>query len=207
MIKEDLFTQDLERALLVKIASGDQLAYTKLFDRYHALVYGYSLKLTRSQFYAEEIVQEIFLKIWINRSEIIRIENFGAYLNRATRNQSYTVLRKLAAQSLLEVELNDKDLQDSSNSEHRLLYKESSEILQATIESMPPQRRTIYELCHNEGLKYNEVAAKLHISPGTVHTHMKLALKTIRARFNNPDLILILVTVKMLIGSLGAHQK
>jgi len=207
MIKEDLFTKEFERTLLVKIASGDQLAYTQLFDRYHSLVYGYSLKLTRSPFHAEEIVQDIFLKIWVNRREITGIDNFGAYLNRATRNQSYTVLRKLAAQRVLEVELDHNDLQDSSNSEHRLLYNESSEILRATIESMPPQRKTIYKLCHNEGLKYNEVAAKLNISPGTVHTHMKLALKTIRARFNNPDLILIILTAKVLIGSLGGFQK
>jgi len=198
MIKEGLFTQEFERELLLKTASGNQLAFTQLFEHYHGLVYGFSLRLTRSKFHAEEIVQNIFMKLWLNRLEISNIENFAAYINRATRNESYSVLRKLAAQSIQEVELTDDSLPDGSNSEHRLLYHESSEILRATIEAMPPQRKTIYELCHTEGLKYNEVAAKLNISPGTVHTHMKLALRSIRTKFNHADFILVVLISHLL---------
>jgi RNA polymerase sigma-70 factor (family 1) len=194
------FTQEFETILLLKVALGDQVAFTKLFDHYHSFVYGYALKLTRNKFHAEEIVQNIFLKLWVNRLEISSIDNFGAYINRATRNQSFSVLKKIAAQSVLEVELIDVDLQDSSNSEHRLLFNESSEIIKAVVDSMPPQRKIVYELCHNEGLKYNEVASKLNISPGTVHTHMKLALRALRANFNRADFILVAFLLRVLIG-------
>jgi RNA polymerase sigma-70 factor (family 1) len=189
------YTQESEKILLVRIASGDQLAFTQLFNRYHAFVYDYSIKLTRSKFHAEEIVQQIFMKLWQNRDGIVAIDNFAAYINRATRNQSYSVLKVLAAQASREVELTDNDLRDCNNSEHLLLYNESTKILKSGVDSLPPQRKLVYELCHDHGMKYSEVASKLNIAPGTVHTHMKLALKTIRTHFESSELILFLIVL------------
>lgn len=181
----------LEKALLRRIAQGDQNAFTELFDHYQAMVYDFALKLTRSKSQAEEIVQQIFMKVWMSRSSITEIENFGAYLNRAARNQSYSALRSIAADvaraEALKVVMPFEEL----TTENHILFNESSSILRRVVESLPPQRKLVYELCHEEGLKYEEVAEKLNISPGTVHKHMKLALKTIREHFTTMILLLI----------------
>jgi RNA polymerase sigma-70 factor (family 1) len=177
----------LEKELLHKVASGDQKAFTELFERYQTLVYDYAIRLTRSKSQAEEIVQDIFIKIWVNRREIESIQNFGGYINRMARNQSYTALRKIAAQALRMVELAQSEIVGSNNSEHRALYNESAKILKTAVDILPPQRKLVYELCHEQGLKYDEVAAKLNISSGTVHKHMKLALKSIRTYFHYMD--------------------
>lgn len=191
MYADKSFDESLEKELLHKVASGDQKAFTELFEQYQTLVYDYAIRLTRSKSQAEEIVQDIFIKIWVNRKEIENIQNFGGYINRMARNQSYTALRKIAAQAIRMVELPqnqpEPEIAGSHSSEHRALYNESAKILKTAVDILPPQRKLVYELCHEQGLKYDEVAAKLNISPGTVHTHMKLALKSIRTYFQYMD--------------------
>jgi RNA polymerase sigma-70 factor (ECF subfamily) len=186
----------LERETLHKVAAGDQLAFTELFEQYQTLVYDFALRLTRSRSHAEEIVQDIFIKIWLNRAEVENIQNFGAYINRMARNHSYSVLRKIAAQAISHQDVHDLDVPGSSDSEHRLLYRESAKMLQTAVDELPPQRKLVYEMCHEQGLKYEEVAEKLNISRGTVHKHMKLALQSIRAHLqeiNASVLIFILL--------------
>lgn len=183
MYKGRPYDRVLERMLLDRVAEGDKVAFTELFDHYQVMVYDYSMKLTRSKSQAEEIVQDIFIKIWLKRKDIQTIENFGAYLNRATRNQCYTALRKIAADALKYVELTAQDVLSGTNAEHRLLYNESAKMLKTVVDTLPPQQKLVYELCHEQGLKYQEVADQLNISSGTVHKHMKLALKTIRTHF------------------------
>jgi RNA polymerase sigma-70 factor (family 1) len=183
----------LEKELLEKVATGDQLAFTALFKHHQVMVYDYSLRLTRSVSQAEEIVQKVFIRIWLNRSTLPAIENFGAYLNRATRNESYSALRVIAAKTIREVELTDMGIRCDSDASHRVIYNQSALILQSAVDSLPPQRKLVYQLCHEQGLKYDDVAAQLHISPGTVHKHMKLALKTIRENFSQMDAIIVAI--------------
>ncbi|SDZ90483.1 RNA polymerase sigma factor [Pedobacter hartonius] len=192
MYADKSYDENLEKELLHKVASGNQKSFTELFERYQTLVYDYALRLTRSKSQAEEIVQDIFIKIWVNRRDMENIQNFGGYINRMARNQSYTALRKIAAESLRMAKLTQPELVGSNSSEHRILYNESTKILKAAVDVLPPQRKLVYELCHEQGLKYDEVAAKLNISPGTVHTHMKLALKSIRTYFHYMDATIII---------------
>lgn len=195
MYTERPYKNVLESELLVQVAAGDQKAFAELFERYQALVYDFSSRLTRSKIQAEEIVQNVFIRIWLKRAHLVNIENFGAYLNRATRNHSYTALKKIAAQTLREVELTGQVITGGTDAEHLLLYNDSAKILKTAVDSLPPQRKLVYELCHEQGLKYEEAAAKLNISPGTVHTHMKLALKAIREHFKYMDALLIVLVL------------
>lgn len=182
-----------EKALLCKVAQGDQNAFTILFDHHHAMVYDFAFKLTRSKTQAEEIVQQIFMKVWMGRATVMDIDNFAAYLNRAARNQSYSALRSIAAESFRAESLKLVMPTEELTTENYILYKETSLVLRSIIERLPPQRKLVYELCHEEGLKYDEVAAKLNISSGTVHKHMKLALKTIRDHFAEMTILLIIL--------------
>lgn len=183
----------VNKELLAKIASGDEKAFETLFKQYQTMVYDFSLRLTRSRDHAEEIVQKIFIKIWISRASLDKIENFGAYLNRSTRNESYSVLRTIAAKNLREVELTDQEILSSSDSSARLSYQESSAMLKAAVDNLPPQRKLVYQLCHEQGMKYEEVASRLQLSPGTVQKHMKLALKSIRENFKQMDAVLLVI--------------
>lgn len=80
---------------------------------------------------------------------------------------------------------NDNDL----GTQQALDYKETKELLDDVVSRLPQQQRSVYTLCHSEGLKYDEAAAQLNISPDTVHYHMKLALATIREHFKRHALL------------------
>ncbi|MEJ2880677.1 RNA polymerase sigma-70 factor [Pedobacter sp. GR22-6] len=172
-----------ESVLLARIAIGDEHAFRKVFEHYQANMYTFAQKITRSNSDAEEVVQDIFMKVWFDRNHLLSVENFGAYLNRLVRNHALNLLRHAAvvtkAKAAIELSSSDNDL----GTQQALDYKETKELLDNVLNRLPEQQRRVYALCHLEGLKYDEVAAQLNISSDTVHYHMKLALATIRKHF------------------------
>jgi len=174
-----------ETELLTAIAAGDQRAFTELFEFYEPYVYDYGRKLTRSTDQAAEIVQDVFLKIWLNREKLSVVENFGAYLNRVVRNHSLNVIRKMAQKAKSAVKLKASAKEADESTSELLDYNESNRILNQAIDNLPTQQKLVYTLCHVQGLKYEEAAAQLNISSRTVQAHMGQALKHIRAHFKN----------------------
>jgi len=172
-----------EAVLLARIAGGDEYAFREIFDHYQQNMYTFALKITRSNSDAEEVVQDIFLKVWFDRNQLLTIENFGAYLNRLVRNHAFNLLRHEALVTKVKTEIGLNSRKNDLGTEHALDYKETKELLDNVVSRLPEQQRRIYSLCHFEGLKYDEVAAQLNISPDTVHYHMKRALATIREHF------------------------
>lgn len=172
-----------ENLLLIKIAEGDEIAFRKIFDHYQQRVFTFAQKITRSDTDAEEIVQDIFLKIWFNRNQLVSIENFGAYLNRLVRNHALNVLRHEAVVYKAKQDILINSSEEDLATQQVLDYKETKEILEAVVKRLPEQQQRVYAMCHVEGMKYNEVAEQLNISSDTVHYHMKLALATIREHF------------------------
>lgn len=178
-----------EIVLLARIAGGDESAFREVFDHYQRYIFTFAQKITRSSSDAEEIVQDIFLKVWFSRDQLLTIENFGAYLNRLVRNQAFNLLRHEAVVSKVKTEMVLNSSDNDLSTQQTLDYKETKELLDNVLSRLPEQQRRVYSLCHFEGLKYNEAAAQLNISPDTVHYHMKLALATIREHFKRHALV------------------
>lgn len=174
---------DQENVILAKVAQGDHHAFFLLFDHYQRYVYGFGRKLTRSGDQAEEIVQDIFQKIWTRREKLPEIDHFEAYITRLVRNHAYTILRKNMLSAKINTGLSKETAMEVSDLNAELDYRETVVLLNEAIKSLPGQQRKAYELCHQQGLKYEDAAKEMDISPETVHYHMKLALKTIREHF------------------------
>lgn len=172
-----------ESMVLSQIAHGDQYAFSLLFRHYHGYVHSFGRKITRSHELATEIVQDIFLKIWLNREKLTTVENFGAYLNRIVRNHSFNVLRRLAQENKSNVVLQLNKTEMDYSTTQQLEYREIAHLLNEAIETLSPQQKMVYQLCHQEGLKYEDAAVKMNISSQTVHSYMKDALRKIRAHF------------------------
>lgn len=169
-----------ENTLLIKIAEGDQTAFCTLFDYYRKYVYSFGRKLTRSEEMAEEIVQDVFLKVWLGRAKLKSVDSFGAYINTLVRNHSFNLLRQTAYSQKISQEIL-RSLSDKDNSTQQVLdYKEMVDIVDEGLELLTDQQRMVYTLCHRDGLKYEEAARKMNVSPATIHYHMKLALSIIR---------------------------
>jgi RNA polymerase sigma-70 factor (family 1) len=169
-------------SLLNQIAAGDEQAFRQLFEQYSHKVFVFALRLTRSQSVAEEIVQDVFLKIWLHRQELISITYFPSYLYTITRNHSFNILKKIGREVSTREKLG-RSLTDVHNeTEEAVIYHDYQNILTDAINRLPPQQRLVYSLCHLEGFKYEEVARQLKISRLTVKTHMQQAIRSIKSR-------------------------
>jgi RNA polymerase sigma-70 factor (family 1) len=182
-----------DQNLLAQIAAGDEHAFRVLFDAQSSRVYGYALKLTRSQDLAEEVVQDVFMKIWINRANICEIQNIEAYLITFTRNHTFNALKRVAIEEAAKARLSRKLEEAHHETEEAVNFSESQNILNKALDRLPPQQRLVYSLCHEEGLKYEEVAQRLNISRLTVKAHMQQALRTLRSHFSGFATVILIV--------------
>jgi RNA polymerase sigma-70 factor (ECF subfamily) len=170
-----------ENELVKLVAAGDVSAFGKLFAHYKDRIYSIAYKLSKSTVISEEIVQDVFLKIWLRRDSLDGIQNFSAYLFVITRNDVYKVLREIGRNyktALLPDE--DQTLSDHDTA-GPLMEKEYNLLLQNAIDRLPRQQKQVYHLVKDWGLKRDEVAHQLQIQPETVKFHLAQAAKNIRA--------------------------
>lgn len=181
-----------EKALLIKVAGGDQYAFRELYLYWHQVLAGYIYRITESKSLTEEIVQDAFLKIWMARETLAEIDNFKYFLLVVSRNQAFDVLKK----QLKEQE--KRQAWEKANSARP--YNEQTEnepfpssVIDAAIDHLPPRRKEVWLLSRHERLTYKEIAGRLGISRESVKTHLKLASDAITQfiRAHLPSLIVI----------------
>lgn len=169
-----------ERDLLLKVAEGNENAFRQLFDHYSDNIYSVALVLAKSSVMAEEIVQDVFLKIWMKREQLPSIEKFDGYLFMTARNHIYNELRRKTLEQPFAEHLEQHFQESSALPEEQLLLKETKHLIQKAVAQLPTQQRSVYELSRNDGLDHAQIAEKLGISKLTVKSHMTKALQFIR---------------------------
>jgi RNA polymerase sigma-70 factor (ECF subfamily) len=172
-----------EHELLAGIANGSEEAFRTLFAKYRHKVYSFSLYFTRSAFIAEDITQEVFLKIWMNRQSMTEIKNMEAWIITVTRNLCFNQLKKTAYEQKVKISLAEKELESEESTEAYISYKEQRTRIGEAVENLSPAERLVFRLNRDQGMKKEEIARQLKISPNTVKTHLVNALKKIRLFF------------------------
>lgn len=128
---------------------------------------------------AEDIVQDTFLKIWIRRDQLTKIDHFKAYIYRVAHNGLLSGIRRKALEATIlagsqPTTIIEPDL------EEKLHFKQVKQVLQAAIENLPAQQKTAYQLRREEGLRIREIARIMNISEITVKRHLTSAQKRLR---------------------------
>lgn len=184
---------DLE--LFVRIAESDESAFTQLFLAYTERLYPYVANLLNSELWAEEIIQDVFLKLWKNRHTLRDIDNPAAYLFRMAANRTLDHLKRHALEVKMQYHISRQSSHNGNNpTEEHLDFRISEHLLRAAVKSLPPQRQLVYKLKHEDGLSYEEIAGKLHISKHTVRNHIAEALQAIRTYLlKNAGILLFLI--------------
>ncbi len=175
----DTSTLHNEKELLAKVARGDEAAFTKLFYAYHNKLGRFIIQLTGSHEMAEEIVQDIFMKIWTKRQTLITIERFDAYLYILSRNHTFNCLRQLAKDHLKKEKVIER-LNKSGIAQEEVVSSEYYMLIDQAVEKLPPQQQKAYILSRRECLKYEEIAQQMNLSKETVKKYLKLATRSIK---------------------------
>lgn len=167
-----------EREILRQVAMGDERAFNHIVRKYSQVIYPYLLYWIKSPQLAEEIAQDVFLRIWKNRHKLPDIDNFAGYVYVVTRNRVSSRLEsELSGTPTGDITLIDRVL---TTPQTDLEIKELAAIMQQAVKSLPPRRREIFLLSRNEQLTYEEIAQRLGLSRSTVREHMVEALVFLR---------------------------
>ena len=170
-----------EKELLALIAKSDEAAFAELFDHYRNRIYSSARKLSRSAVIAEEIVQNVFLKIWLNRADLTGVNNFSAYLFVITRNEVYLALNRIARSYKIHSLFSKEQPPSDNDNERRVMDRDYQNLLQKAIERLPVQQKKVYQLMKVQGLKREEAASLLRVHPETVKSHLAQAVKSVRS--------------------------
>ena len=169
-------------------------SFKRLFDNYKNRVYGYVLTLARNPYAAEEITQEIFIKLWLSRDILQGVENIDGYIFATARNKTLNYLRKAAYDDRLLRELQERAAPNIGNNvEERALSSEYDRLLQDALALLSPQRRLVYQLSRERGLNHEEIANYLQLSRNTVKNHIVEALRFIRHYLREHGSVLVIM--------------
>ncbi|UYQ91141.1 RNA polymerase sigma-70 factor [Chitinophaga horti] len=163
-----------------RLAAGEEPAFLEFFHTYSHHIYNVAFLMTKSTTLAEDMVQEVFLKIWLQRAQLAQVENLKAYLYVCARRHILNELRKKSASREFTGALHAYFSETADNPEQALLRKESRGVLHEAIDRLPDRQRLIYRLSKENGLKQEEIAHQLNISQHTVRNHLAQALVNIR---------------------------
>lgn len=166
-----------DKEWLLLIADGDEQAFRLLFEKYTSLLFSYVVNFVKSQAIAEELIQNIFIRIWMNRDKLPAIENPKAWIFKIATNECYTFLRNK------EIEKKSYKVLEQRSATEQIVstgYRELEAAIEEAIGLLPQKRRQIYQLSRTEGLKPSEIAAQLNLSVSTVKNTLVTAVEFIR---------------------------
>jgi RNA polymerase sigma-70 factor (family 1) len=175
-------THQNELDLLKRIAEGNKPAFKLLFELYNKRFLGAAFKMTRCAHTAEEIVQEIFITLWVKRSCLASAENSSSYLFTIAHHCIFAHLTKMSKERAARQFAARINSDTPRLSDHLLEKKESRERLESVIRKLPSRQQMIFRLSKQEELSRDEIALRLRISPHTVKNHLQEAVKFIRMK-------------------------
>lgn len=169
-----------EQELIKRVAEGSEEAFATLYHSYWESCYRQAFKILQDTQQSEDIVQELFVRIWEKRREL-EIVSIGAYLQKATRNRVLNAIRSEKTNT----EFYNRLARVTAEllEENPLLFKENEQLLEHLIESLPEDCRETFRLSRKNQLSYKEIALHLNVSEKTVEKRMSKALQHIRDNY------------------------
>jgi RNA polymerase sigma-70 factor (ECF subfamily) len=182
----------MERDLVEKLNKGDSFAFEVLFYKYRGKIKGFASRIVPSQIDPEEIVQEVFVKVWLKKETVDPSKNFESYLYSITKNLVLDHLKSAVNRKLYFV---GGHFQQDLITEEDANFKfadDTQEKLLKFIKQIPERRRAIFCLSRFEGLTYKQIADKLNISENTVDSQIRNALSFLRKEFRKITTLIFL---------------
>jgi len=170
-----------EKELLCQLHYGDIQAFDILYHRYSQIIYANILRFLKDETIAEDLLQDVFLRIWENRTKINPEQSFAAFLFTCSRNITFNFKRRLKLEMESEIHLAYGVVESENTIDKVLDSKEALVLVEELLSKLPKQRQKIFRLSKLEGKSYQEIAEEMGISIATVRDHIVKANKFIRS--------------------------
>jgi len=196
-----ILEEDLQQQLLSKLSEGNEPAFNTLYKAYSKPLYMRVVNMVKSTDDADEIVQELFVKLWEGRSKVNNVKSFQSYIYTSANNLVYNYFRKVSHDQALIQKLLLSTADHYLDGQELLENKEAAQIFQKAVDQLSPQCKKVFELCKLEGKSHKEVAELMDISLPTVNSHMTNAVKSIREYLlKNQDVAILLMSAYAVSG-------
>jgi RNA polymerase sigma-70 factor (ECF subfamily) len=172
--------------------SSEEKEFRDLYLDYHSRIYGYVLAIVHSPYAAEEITQELFIKLWAVRGELGHVANLEAYILAIARNKSLNYIKKAGMDARILSDLKQRMIPVVLNADDRLLAGDCGDLVEEALDRLSPQRRVVFRLSRYQGLNLEEIAGELHLSRNTVKNHLVAALRFVRSYLTRHGVTLLL---------------
>lgn len=181
-----------DNSLLQQVAYGSESAFTRLYEQWQPRVSAYIYKLSGSKELTAEIVQDVFLKLWLQREALTSIINFESYLFTLCRNHAINALKK-TMRDLKQIQTLEELLINQVEAPEDDVYQKRLSVLDESIDLLTPRQKEIYLLHRHQRLTYQEIANRLGIGKESVKSHLQQAMKSILRNLQDRKLLLWLL--------------
>lgn len=172
---------NIEKELFARVAQGDEEAFNTLFHAYVPRLHTLVMKVTRSEGVAKDIIQEVFLYLWIDRESLANVDVPQNWIFKIAYNRSYSWLARQFSRNRKYNEFRQQNATEGEESlEHTVALNETARLIHEATSLLPDQARRIFQLSRETGLKAAEVADKLDISVQTVRNSLVRSVKFIK---------------------------
>lgn len=177
------------KLLVDLLVEGDEKAFDVLFRQVYPKMRLFLSRLCGDDD-AEDIIQDLFLKLWLNHDKIKSIGNLDSYLFRASRNAALTLIRNAKWSAVLNEQKAEDNLKVDTSPVDDAMCSQLEQIIEQELEKMPPQRREIFRMSRFQGMSNEQIAKAKNLSKRTVETHISLALAELRNAL--PDILFLI---------------
>jgi RNA polymerase sigma-70 factor, ECF subfamily len=180
-----LKTDKSNTELLLLLKKDDRIAFYHIYERYSKRLYGFVLRYIKQDADAEEIVQEVFVKIWEARNRIDAYSSFESFLFTVAYNTTISLLRKRVSENKFINYLKTLHQPDVSYEvDNEIRFNELNEKVNSLLDQLTPRQKEIFLLSRQDGLTHDEIADKLEISVNTVKKHMTNTLAFLKSHID-----------------------
>lgn len=167
---------------LLRIKEGDEYFFNVIFEKYRDQLFGYLYRVSKSKEVSEEIVLDVFLKLWNGREVITEIQNLEAFLYKVAHHKAIDFFRAAKRSPALQQALWEiiTEAPSAERADSRLLHQHTAALIREALDQLSPQRRKVFELRNQEDLSYADIADRLDLSTHTVRNHLAAAVQFIR---------------------------
>jgi len=182
-----------EITLIEKLRNDDKYAFTVIFTKYYQDLVRFSFRFTKNSDASEELVQELFVKLWEERKLLTFHTSLKSYLLKSAQNRSIDWLRHLNIKKKYASEILDNPILSENDIENYILHSELESNLFRALNKIPAPNAEVFRMSRNESLNYNEIAQKLDVSVRTVEVRMAKALSLLREELIDFLLLTIII--------------
>jgi RNA polymerase sigma-70 factor (ECF subfamily) len=182
-----------EHKLIILLKEDSEYAFQLIFDKHRNRIYKTAIKFLKSPIIAQDVVQDVFLKLWFERYNINENKPLEGWLYTVAKNNILNKLRKIANDWKAVDQFAHQQTSNENNTDYRVIDGQYQNLLKVAISKLPDQQKMVFLLSRNEKLTYDQIGQKLNISPLTVKTHLSRALFFLKKELKKSEILLFIL--------------